>query len=90
MGREVGGRVRMGNTCTPMADSCECMVKPPQYCRVISLQLKRKKSYDKPRQYIKKQRHHFANKGLYSQVVTYGCESWTMKKAKCQRINAFK
>ena len=26
MGREVGG-VRMGNTCTPMADSCECMVK---------------------------------------------------------------
>ena len=28
MGREVGGRVRMGNTCTPMADSCECMAKP--------------------------------------------------------------
>ena len=27
MGREVGGRVRMGNTCTPMADSCECMTK---------------------------------------------------------------
>ena len=27
MGREVGGRVRMGNTCTPMADSCECMAK---------------------------------------------------------------
>jgi len=28
MGREVGGRVRMGNTCKPMADSCECMAKP--------------------------------------------------------------
>ena len=27
MGREVGGRVRMGNTCTPTADSCECMAK---------------------------------------------------------------
>ena len=27
MGREVGGRVRMGNTCTSMADSCECMAK---------------------------------------------------------------
>ena len=27
MGREVEGRVRMGNTCTPMADSCECMAK---------------------------------------------------------------
>ena len=27
MGREVGGRVRMGNTCTPMADLFECMAK---------------------------------------------------------------
>ena len=26
-GEEVGGRVRMGNTCTPMSDSCECMAK---------------------------------------------------------------
>ena len=26
-----------------------------------------KESYDKPRQIIKKQSHHFANKGLYSQ-----------------------
>ena len=26
-----------------------------------------KESYDKPRQHIKKQRHHFADKGLYSQ-----------------------
>ena len=40
MGREVGGRVRMGSTCTPMADSCQCMAKPLQYCKVISLQLK--------------------------------------------------
>ena len=23
-------------------------------------------------------------------VVTYGCESWTVKKAECQRIDAFK
>ena len=23
MGREEGGRFRMGNTCTPMADSCQ-------------------------------------------------------------------
>ena len=40
MGREVGGRFRMGNTCTPVADSCQCMAKPIQYCKVISLQLK--------------------------------------------------
>ena len=25
------------NTCTPMADSCWCMAKPIQYCKVISL-----------------------------------------------------
>ena len=32
-----------------------------------------KKSYDKPRQYIKKQRPHFANKGPYGQ--NYGFPS---------------
>ena len=38
MGREVGVGFRMGNTCTPVADSCQCMTKPIQYCIVISLQ----------------------------------------------------
>ena len=28
MGKEVGVGFRMGNTCTPMADSCQCMAKP--------------------------------------------------------------
>ena len=52
-------------------------------------------SYDKPRQYIKKQRYHFADKGLYSQSYgfsssLYECESWmTIKRAECQRIDAF-
>jgi len=32
-----------------------------------------KKSYDKPRQHIKKQRHHFVNKGLSTQ--SYGFSS---------------
>ena len=46
-----------------------------------------KKSYDKPRQSIKKQRHHFADKGLCIQSYDfssshYGCESWTIKKAE--------
>ena len=27
MGRELGGRISMENTCTPMADSCKCMAK---------------------------------------------------------------
>ena len=26
-GSELGGGFRMGNICTPMADSCECMAK---------------------------------------------------------------
>ena len=37
MGREVGGGFKMGNTCTPVADSCQCMTKPMQYYKVISL-----------------------------------------------------
>ena len=44
MGREMGEGFRMGNTCTPMADSCQCMAKPIQYCKVISLQLKKQKT----------------------------------------------
>ena len=43
---------------------------------------------------IEKQRHHFANKDLSSQSYgfpssMYGCESWTIKKAEHQRIDAF-
>ena len=46
------------------------------------------------RQHIKKQRRYFVNKGLSSQgyffqVVMYGCESWTIKKAERWRIDAF-
>ena len=54
----------------------------------------RKESYNEPRQRIKRQRHHFADKGTYSQsyvfpVVMYGYESGTIKKAEHQRIEAF-
>ena len=28
-------------------------------------------------------------KAIVFPVVMYGCESWTIKKAECQRINAF-
>ena len=40
MGRKVGGGFSMGNTCTPMADSCQCMAKTTTIFKVISLQLK--------------------------------------------------
>ena len=29
-------------------------------------------------------------KAVIFPVVTYGCESWTIKKAECQRIDGFK
>ena len=53
-----------------------------------------KESYDKPWQWIKKKRHYFANKDPYSQsydffpVIIYGCESWTVKKAEHQKMDA--
>ena len=28
-------------------------------------------------------------KAMVFPAVTYGCESWTVKKAECQRIDAF-
>ena len=34
VGREVGGRFMFGIACTPMVDSCQCMAKPIQYCKV--------------------------------------------------------
>ena len=52
-----------------------------------------KKSYDKPRQHIKKQRHHFVDKGPSSQSYGFSSnyvqiESWTVKKVECRKIDA--
>ena len=53
-----------------------------------------KKSFDKPGQCIRKQRHHFADKvrivrAMSFPVVVYRGESWTIKKAKHQRTDVF-
>ena len=53
-----------------------------------------KESYDQPRQHIKKQRHYLVNKVPSSQGYgfsssMYRCESWIIKKAERQRIDAF-
>ena len=53
-----------------------------------------KESYDQTRQHIKKQRNYFIKKvhlvkAMVFPVVMYGCESWTIKKAECRRIDAF-
>ena len=53
-----------------------------------------KKSYDQPRQHIKKQDITLSTKvclvkAMVLPVVIYGCESWTIKKAEHRRIDAF-
>ena len=52
-----------------------------------------KKGYDKPRQHIENQRHFFADKGPSSQIYGYSSiyvwMSWTIKKAKPRRTDAF-
>ena len=71
----------------------------PKSLQMVSAAMKLKdsyslgKSYNQPRQHIKKQRHYFANKGPSSQGYGFSnghvdCESWTIKKAERRRINA--
>ena len=51
-----------------------------------------KKSYDKPRQHIKKQTLFLPKqvrlvKAMVCPVVMYECQSWTIKKAECWRVD---
>ena len=53
-----------------------------------------KKTYDKHRQHIKSRdiilpAKFCLVKAMFFPVVMYGCESWTIKKAECWRIDAF-
>ena len=52
------------------------------------------KSYEQPRQHIKKQRHYFVPKvclvkTMIFPVVMYGYEGWIIKKVECWSIDAF-
>ena len=53
-----------------------------------------KKGYDQPRQRLKNRdialptKVHLVKATVFP-VVMYGCESWTIKKVECQRIDAF-
>ena len=52
------------------------------------------KGYDQPRQHIKSRDINLPTqvhvvKAMVFPVVMYGCESWTIKKAECRRIDAF-
>ena len=72
----------------------------PKSLRTVTAAMKLKdacsleETNDKPRQYIKKQGHPFANKvclgnAMGFPIVMDGYESWTIKKAECWRINTF-
>ena len=65
---------------------------------IAAMKLKRRlllwRSYDQPRQHIKKQRHYFETKihlvkAMVFPVVVYGCESWIIEKAERRRTDAF-
>ena len=43
-----------------------------------------KGSYDKPRQRAKKQRHHFANKSLYSEIYAVSSSHVQMGELDCK------
>ena len=63
---------------------------------MISILAPWKKSYDKPRRHIKKQRHFFTDKGLYSQALGFSSshvwmwEDHKESRALNQRTDAFK
>ena len=46
------------------------------------------KPHDQARQHIKKSNVHLVKATIFP-VVMYGCESWTIRKAECQRMDAF-
>ena len=70
------------------------------HCRWLTAAMKLKdaapwnKSYDQLKQHIKNRDITFLTKiclvkAIVFPVAMYGCESWTIKKAKCLRIDAF-
>jgi len=72
----------------------------PNSLQMVTIAMKLKdtcslnKSYDKLSQHINKQRHYFANKGPSNQGYSFSsshvwCESCTIRKAECWRIDAF-
>ena len=72
-------------TVTDFIFLCSKITADGDYSHEIKRQASWKKSYDQPKQHIKKQRHYFANnvliKTMIFPVVMCRCEIWTIKKA---------
>ena len=93
MEREVGGEIGMGNTCKPMAVSFQCMTKSTTKKKKKRHLLLGRKAVRKLDSVLKSRdislltKVHLV-KFIVSPVVMFGCESWTIKKTECQRIDA--
>ena len=72
----------------------------PKSLQIVTAAMKLKdncsldESYDQPRQHRKSRDITLLTKfclvkAIIFQVVMYGCENWTIKKAECRRIDAF-
>ena len=91
MGREVGGRVRMGNTCTSMADSFlggskitadgDCSHEIKKHLLLGRKVMTNLDSILKSRDIILPTKFHLI-KAMVFPVVMYECESWNIKKAE--------
>ena len=74
-----------------LQNHCRQWLQPWNQKTIASRQ---KKCHDKPRQCVVKAetllcQQVFIVKAMVFLVVTYSCESWMIKKAECQRIDAF-
>ena len=78
-----------------MGKQCQTLyLGAPKSLQMVTAAMKLKDAYSLKIKLFKKQRYYFANKvrlvkAMVFPVVMYGCESWTIKKAECRRIDTF-
>ena len=95
---EVKSESEVAQSCPNLCDPVDCSLPGSSVHRIFQARILEwgaiAFSNDQPRQCFKKQRHHLADKlrivkAMAFPVVMYGCESWTIKKAECQRTDTF-
>ena len=88
-GRWEGGS-RWGTHVNPWLIHVNVWQNSLQYCKVIRLQLiKINEKKKKSREIFLHTKIHIVRAVVFK-VVMYDCKSWTIKKAECQRTDAFK
>ena len=94
--REVKSESEVAQSCPTLIDPMDCSLAGSSVHGIFQARVLEwgaiAFSDDQPRQHIKKKRHYFANKGPSSQGYGFSsshfeCESWTIKKAECRRID---